>query len=153
MEHLRQGLDVAATISPPWPLMVRREGFHMLANIGEEIQYPFGLFATTTTRLNQDLTEVAAMTRATLATHPRMWQDPATIIAWIARRYEVDQEVATDSYQMVIRIQNDDGEVLREGVANYFRVQEEQPELRDVRYEDVVDVRPLQAAWRGMGIR
>jgi ABC-type nitrate/sulfonate/bicarbonate transport system substrate-binding protein len=153
MEHLRQGLAVAATISPPWPLTARREGFHMLANIGQEIEYPFGLFATTTQRLNQDLPEVAAMTRATLETHRRMRQDAAATIAWIARRYEVDQEVATDSYQLAIEIQNDDGEVLGEGVANYFRVQEEQPELRDVRYEDIVDVRPLQAAWREMGIR
>ena len=82
-----------------------------------------------------------------------MRDDPATTIAWIARRFEVDQEVATESYQMVIEIQNDDGEVAREAVATYFRVQEEQPELRDVRYEDVVDVRPLQAAWRELGMR
>jgi ABC-type nitrate/sulfonate/bicarbonate transport system substrate-binding protein len=153
MEHLRQGLAVAASISPPWPITARREGFHMLANVGQEIPYPFGLFATTTTRLNQDFAEVQTLARATVETHRLMREDPATTIAWIARRFEVDQEVATESYQMVIEIQNDDGEVPREAVATYFRVQEEQPELRDVPYEDVVDVRPLQAAWRELGMR
>jgi ABC-type nitrate/sulfonate/bicarbonate transport system substrate-binding protein len=153
MEHLRQGIAVAATISPPWPIAARREGFHMLANIGQEVPYPFSLFATTTTRLSQDHAEVQTIARATLETHRLMREDPATTIAWIVRRFEVDQDVAAESYQMVIEVQNDDGEVPRDAVATYFQVQDEQPELRDTRYEDVVDVRPLQAAWRDLGMR
>jgi ABC-type nitrate/sulfonate/bicarbonate transport system substrate-binding protein len=153
MEHMRQGLAVAATIAPPWPLTARREGYHQLANIGQEIAYPFGLFGTSTSRLNDDFAEVRALTHATLAAHRLMREDPATTIAWIARRYEVDDEVATESYREVIEIQNDDGEVLREGVSNYFRAQDEQPELRDTPYDSVVDLRPLQAVWQALGLR
>ena len=58
-----------------------------------------------------------------------------------------------ESYELVMLVQNIDGEVLREGVASYFRVQDEQPELRDTRYEDVVETRLLAEVQREMGIR
>ncbi|SRR5579884_1387071 len=153
MEHLRQGLAVAATISPPWPLVARREGYRLLANIGQEITYPFALFATTTGRLAEAREEVKALVRATLETHRLLRAAPAEVIDWIQRRFEVDPEVAAESYALALEVQNDDGEVLREGVANYFRIQTEQPHLRDVRYEDVVDMQPLQEVWRELGRR
>ena len=153
MEHLRQGLAVAATISPPWPIVARREGYRLLANIGQEIPYPFGLFATTTARLAEEPAEVKALVRGTLDTHRLMREDPAAAIAWIMRRFNVDQDVAPESYELVMLVQNEGGEVLHDGVANYFRVQDEQPELRDTRYEDVVDARPLQEVWRELGLR
>ncbi len=153
MEHLRQGLAVAATIAPPWPLVARREGYRYLANIGAEIAYPAGLFATTTARLAGDPAEVKAMIHGTLDTIQLMRHEPAATIAWIARRFDVDQEVAAESYALILAIQNDDGDVLREAVATYFRVHNEQPELRDTRYEDVVDTRLAREVWRERGLR
>jgi hypothetical protein len=54
---------------------------------------------------------------------------------------------------MVLETQNDNGEIPRDAVANYFRVQEEQPDLRDVRYEDVIETQLLQEVWREMNLR
>jgi ABC-type nitrate/sulfonate/bicarbonate transport system substrate-binding protein len=153
MEQLRQGTAVAATISPPWPIAARRDGYRELSNIGQEIEYPFGLVGTTTTRLAEDPGEVKALLHATLETQRLIRTDPDAAIAWIARRFGVDQAVAAESYALELQVQNDDGEVLRDAVATYFRIQSEQPELRDVRYEDVVDARPLQEVWRELGLR
>jgi ABC-type nitrate/sulfonate/bicarbonate transport system substrate-binding protein len=153
MEHLRQGLVVAATISPPWPLLAQRDGYRLLSNIGEEIAYPFGIFASTSARMEQEPAEVRALIHGTLEAHRLLREDPAGAIAWIAKRYDVDDEVAAGSYELVIGVQNDDGAVLRAGVENYFRVQPEQPELRNTRFEDVVDTRPLEAVWRELGMR
>src|SRR5262249_4832818 len=80
-------------------------------------------------------------------------EDPASVIAWIARRFDVDQAVAAESYELLMPLLNESGEVPRDAVATFFRVQEDQPELRDTRYEDVVDTQPLQAVWQEMGRR
>jgi ABC-type nitrate/sulfonate/bicarbonate transport system substrate-binding protein len=153
MEHLRQGLAVAATISPPWPLVARRDGYRLLAHIGQEIVYPFGLFVTTTQRLAEEPAEVTALIRGTLDAQRRLRDDPAAAIAWIQRRFEVDYDVAAESYELVMALQNPTGEVLREGVANYFRVQTDQPALRDVRFEDVADERLLRAVLDELAMR
>lgn len=153
MEHLRQGIVVAATISPPWPLVARQEGYRQLAIIGQEIEYPFGLFATTTQRLAEAPAEVKALIRGTLEAQRSMRDEPDSAIAWIQRRFEVDHDVAAESYELIMALQNPTGEVLREGVANFFRAQTDQPELRNVRLEDVADERLLQEVLREMNWR
>ena len=134
MEHLRQGIAVAATIAPPWPVAARREGYRQLANLGEEVPYPSGLFGSTTMRIADDPAEVKAMIRAILETNRLIRDESATAVDWIARRFEVDQEVAAESHELIVLIQNADGEVQREAVANYFRVQDEQTDLQTTRY-------------------
>jgi ABC-type nitrate/sulfonate/bicarbonate transport system substrate-binding protein len=153
MEQLRQGIAAATLISPPWPITARREGFKLLSNTGREISYPFGIMAAHAGRAADDPAEVRAVIRATIDSARLIRAEREAAIAWIARKFEVEPDVAAESYDMVLETQNDNGEIPREGVANYFRVQEEQPELRDVRYEDVVDTRLLQEVWREMGIR
>ena len=153
MEHLRQGVTAAATISPPWPIVARRDGYRMLSNIGQEIAYPFGIMGTSTRRLEEDPAEVKAVIRATLEGNRLIRADREGTIAWIAGRFEVEPDVAAESYDLVIESHNDDGEISREGVANYFRIKEDQPDLRDVRYDDVVETRLLQEVWREMGLR
>jgi ABC-type nitrate/sulfonate/bicarbonate transport system substrate-binding protein len=153
MEHLRQGLVVASITAPPWTVEARRAGFRHLASAGQEIAYPYSLFATTTARLAEDPEHVRAIIRGSLDAQRLMRQDPAGVIAWITRRFEVDEEIASESYALSIAAQNDHGEVLREAVTNYFRVQKEHPELRDTHYEDVVDMRLLREVWLEQGVR
>jgi ABC-type nitrate/sulfonate/bicarbonate transport system substrate-binding protein len=109
--------------------------------------------ATSAGRTTDDPAEVKAVIRATLDANRLIRAEREAAVAWIARKFEVEPDVAAESYDMVLETQNDDGEIPREGVANYFRVQEEQPDLRDVRYEDVVETRLLHEVWREMGIR
>ncbi len=153
MELLRQGVAQATVISPPWPIAARQEGYRRLSRIGQEVPYPFGLFATTTARLAAEPAEVKALIRGTLETQRAMREDPASVIAWITRRFDVDQAVAAESYELLMPLLNESGEVPRDAVATFFRVQEDQPELRDTRYEDVVDTQLLQAVWQEMGRR
>jgi ABC-type nitrate/sulfonate/bicarbonate transport system substrate-binding protein len=153
MEHMRQGVTAAATISPPWPITARRDGYRLLSNIGQEVAYPFGIMGTTATRVAQDPAEVKAVIRATLEGNRLIRSDRQGTIEWIARRFEVEPDVAAESYDLVIETHNDNGEIPRDGVVNYFRIQEDQPDLRDVRYDDVVETRLLQEVWREMGLR
>jgi len=153
MEQLRQGLAAATLISPPWPITARREGFRLLSNTGREISYPFGIMATHASRAADNPAEVKAVIRAILDGNRLIRAERDATIAWIARKFEVEPDVAAESYDMVLETQNDDGAIPRDAVANYFRVQEEDPALRDVRYEDVVDTRLLQEVWRDTGIR
>jgi ABC-type nitrate/sulfonate/bicarbonate transport system substrate-binding protein len=153
MEQLRQGLAAATLISPPWPITARREGFRLLSNTGREISYPFGIMATSAARVSDDPAEVKAVIRATLDANRLIRAERDAAIAWIGRKFEVEPDVAAESYDMVLETQNDNGEIPRDAVANYFRVQEEQPDLRDVRYEDVIETQLLQEVWREMNLR
>jgi ABC-type nitrate/sulfonate/bicarbonate transport system substrate-binding protein len=153
LELLRQGMVAGSTFSAPWPVMARREGFRRLARMGEEIPYPFGVFATTTARLAAEPAEAKAIIRGTLDTQRALREDRASVIAWIARHFEVDADMAAESYELTIPFLNDGGEIPREAVANYFRAQEDQPELRDTRYEDLVDTELIRAVWQEMGLR
>src|SRR5689334_10784405 len=100
MEHLRQGLAAATLISPPWPITARREGFRLLSNTGREISYPFGVMATHANRVADDSAEVKAVIRATLDANRLIRADRDTAIAWIARKFDVEPDVAAESYDM-----------------------------------------------------
>src|SRR5262249_21902808 len=60
LELLRQGVVAGSTFSAPWPVMAKREGFRRLARMGEEVPYPFGVFATTSGRMAAEPAEVKA---------------------------------------------------------------------------------------------
>jgi ABC-type nitrate/sulfonate/bicarbonate transport system substrate-binding protein len=152
MEQLRQGGAQAVTMSPPWTLSARREGFRSLAHIGQEVPYPWDLFATTAERLASDPSEVKALIRGTLEAQRLMHDDREAVIAWIVRRFDVEQDVATESLDQALLVHNASGELTRESVATYLRLQaDKDPVLRDARYEDLVDMRPLQEVRQEMG--
>jgi ABC-type nitrate/sulfonate/bicarbonate transport system substrate-binding protein len=153
MELLRQGLAAATLISPPWPVIARREGYRLLSNTGKEVSYPFGIMATSAARVSDDPAEVKAVIRAMLDANRLIRADRDAVVAWIARRFDIDADAAAESYDLVLETQNDDGAIPPEGVANYFRVQQDEPDLREVRYDDVVETRLLQEVWRDMGLR
>jgi ABC-type nitrate/sulfonate/bicarbonate transport system substrate-binding protein len=153
MELLRQGVAAATTISPPWPITARREGYRLLSNVGRDIAYPFGVMGTSTRRIAEEPAEVKAVIRAILDANRLIRDDREGTIAWITRKFEVEPDVAAESYDLVLETQNDDGEISPEGMANYFRIQEDLPELREVRYEDIVETRLLREVWQEMGLR
>ena len=64
-----------------------------------------------------------AYVRATLDANRLIRSDREAVIAWM-RRFEVEPDIAAESYDIVLETQNDTGELPREGVANYFRVQD-----------------------------
>jgi hypothetical protein len=82
-----------------------------------------------------------------------MQADPVGVTAWIARRFEVEPDVARESYELLMPLLNETGEVPRDAVATFFRGQVEEPAVRDTRYEDVVDTQLLQAVWQELGLR
>src|SRR5207249_2874920 len=108
MEALQQGLAAATVISPPWPIVARREGYRLLANIGREVAYPFGIMATGASRVADEPAEVKAVIRAILDANRLIRVDREATIAWIVKRFEVEPEVAAESYDLVLETQNDD---------------------------------------------
>jgi ABC-type nitrate/sulfonate/bicarbonate transport system substrate-binding protein len=133
--------------------VAQREGYHRLARLGIEVPYPFGLFATTPARLAAEPGAVKSLIRATLEAQRAMRDDPAGVAAWIAQRFEVEPDVARESYELLMPLLNETGEVPRDAVATLFRGHADEPEVRDARYEDVVDTQLLQAVWQEMGLR
>jgi ABC-type nitrate/sulfonate/bicarbonate transport system substrate-binding protein len=153
IELLRQGVAAATALSLPWPIVAEREGYHRLARLGIEVPYPFGLFATTPARLAAAPGEVKTLIRATLEAQRAMRADSAGVSAWIAQRFEVEPDVARESYELLMPLLNETGEVPRDAVATFFRGQTDEPAVRDTRYEDVVDTQLLPAVWQEMGLR
>jgi hypothetical protein len=115
--------------------------------------YPFGLSATTPAHLAAAPGEVKTLIRATLEAQRAMRADPAGVSVWIAQRFEVEPDVARESYELLMPLLNEMGEVPRDAVTTFFRGQADEPAVRDTRYEDVVDTQLLQAVWQEMGLR
>ena len=125
MEQLRQGLVAASITAPPWPVEARRAGFRHLASTAKRsptltaclLPPPRGSRRIPST-CGRSFAARSTASGSCARTRPG-------VIAWIMRRFEVDEEIASESYALSMAAQNDDGEVLREAVTNYFRVQKD----------------------------
>ena len=152
MEMLRQRQIDAALLPPPFPFLARREGFTLLASAPDELQLAFSGLST-----SQDtIARRGEMVRRTIVAELEALQylraDRASTLRLMADRFAIEPDLAAQTYDLIIGSYSRDGGLPREGVDTVLALDKEEGAIPDsVRYEDVVDELPLQAAQRVWG--
>jgi len=153
MEMLRQRQVDAALLGPPFPLIARREGFTLLASAPDEIQLAFSGLATSQDNLARRGDMVRRVIMAEIEALRYMHSDRAGALRILMEHFPGEPDIAAQSYDLIIGSFSRDGSLPRDGVEAVLALDKEDGAIPDhIRYEDVVDDRPLQAAQRALGL-
>ncbi|HEY7064984.1 MAG TPA: ABC transporter substrate-binding protein [Chloroflexota bacterium] len=153
MEMLRQRQIDAALFGPPFPLLAGREGYPLLASAPDEIQLAFAGLATSQDALARRGDMVRRVIAAEVEALRYVYADRAGAIRAIVDHYDAEPDVAAQTYDLIIGSFSRDGSLPRDGVEAVLALDKEDGAIPEsVRYEDVVDPRPVQDVQRALGI-
>src|SRR5581483_4595766 len=149
----RQRQIDAALFGPPFPFLARREGFTLLASAPDEIQLAFSGLAAAQDAIARRGDVVRRTIAAEVDALRYVHGDRAGAIQAIVNHYDAEPEVAAQTYDLVIGSFSRDGSLPRDGIDAVLALDKEDGAIPEqVRYEDVVDLQPLQDVHRALGL-
>lgn len=101
-ESLKSGGIDAASMSPPWPAKLRREGYPILLNVSAELEIPQAGLATSVQRLEQHREQVERVLRAEMEAIRYLQAHRAETIRIIAQTFDMDDATAEEAYDSAV---------------------------------------------------
>jgi ABC-type nitrate/sulfonate/bicarbonate transport system substrate-binding protein len=101
-ESLKSGGIDAASMSPPWPAKLRREGYPILLNVSAELEIPQAGLATSVQRLEQQRAQVERVLRAEMEAIRYLQAHRAETIQIIAQAFDMDDATAEEAYDSAV---------------------------------------------------
>jgi ABC-type nitrate/sulfonate/bicarbonate transport system substrate-binding protein len=101
----------AVLLSAPYDLKATKEGFKALLDVGAVYKLPFGGISATTTKLQQNPTEVRKVLRAVLRATKAVVdpQNQPDVVNYTADIFKLDRETAADFYRRLVPASNPAG--------------------------------------------
>ncbi|HUF43083.1 MAG TPA: ABC transporter substrate-binding protein [Verrucomicrobiae bacterium] len=151
MLALSSGSIQAAMLTPPFDSMMEKKGFRRLVFVGDVLDYPQGGLATTDKKIQENPAQVKRVLRSMLKSLVRIRQDRDEIIGYIAKRWKMDPEFATSSYETMLKAYSTDGTTSTQSIQSVLN--SIKGRSGPVSLSQVVDFSLLEEAQREMKIR
>lgn len=138
---LKIGRVDAAMVDPPFSVMLKREGFPVLARVGDVFPLPAGGIGTTLRKINENRSQVKRIVRAELAALESLRSSPQEVKKVIQKRFGLDAQMAEDTYNFILGFFSLDGRIPREGVKALLDLEKESGAIpQSVTIDQVVDL-------------
>lgn len=115
-QALKIGRVQAVTINPPFSVLLRRDGFPLLANAANVVSFPFAGLGTTVKKLNETQSQVRKVLKAEAEALRYIRNNPEGTIELISKRFVIEKAVAAESYRLVVDAFTYEGRISRAGV-------------------------------------
>ncbi len=106
----------AVMVAPPFSVVLKREGFPLLAHTAEVLSIPFVGLSTTVQKIQRNRTQVKRVLKAEMEALRYLRANPGGTIEVIRRRFAMDEAMARESYEVVIGAFSRDGRIPLNGV-------------------------------------
>ena len=103
-------------VAPPFSVILRREGFPLLAHTGELLNFPFSGVGTTLDKIGKNRSQARKLLRGEIEALRFVRANPAGTTEVIRKRFNMDEKMARESYEAVVDAFSRDGRVPLEGV-------------------------------------
>jgi ABC-type nitrate/sulfonate/bicarbonate transport system substrate-binding protein len=150
------GQIVGTANNPNVAAELKRHGYVVIADSFKVMPIPWSGYGVHTAFLTERRPTLEAWMRAMIQSLQFVRQDPDTSAEIVSRALEIDRAIARDSIGALLEVMDadDPGGATEAGLREWIRIQKEAtPEMRDVAIDDIIDVTPLRAAQRAIGIR
>ena len=108
-EQLRRKAIAAAMIQPPMSIILKHEGFHLLVNAGDYLEFPVSALGATTVKIHNNPVQIKRVLRALHAALSFVREERDETINIIAAWLNVDRAVAEDTYDLTAKYLSRDG--------------------------------------------
>jgi len=115
-EAFKIGRVDSVVIAPPFSVILRREGFPLLAHTGELLNFPFSGLGTTLDKIGKNRAQARKLLRGEIEALRFVRANPAGTTEVIRKRFSMDEKLARESYDVVVEAFSRDGRVPLEGV-------------------------------------
>jgi len=150
---MKQGLTAGTMGSPPLDFLGKKMGFVVLARAYELFSYPTSGVVASVKRIKEKPDEVKRVIKAGIKATRNIRQNREGTIQFMTEWSKIDKEMATATYENVLKLFNEDGSVPEKGM---LLVIDELKKLgkveREISLSEVADLSILKKAQRELGI-
>ena len=150
---MKQGLTAGTIGSPPLDFLGKKMGFVVLARAYELFSYPTSGVVASVKKIKEKPDEVRRLIKAGIKATRHIRQNREGAIQFMTEWSKIDKEMATATYESVLKLFNDDGSVPDKGM---LLVIDELKKLgkveREISMSEVADLSILREAQKELGI-
>lgn len=151
-EALKIGRVDAVMATPPFSVVLKREGFPLLAHASEVMSIPFVGLSTTVQQIQSKRPQVKRILKAEIEALRYLHADPKGTIDVIRKRFSMDESMATESYQVVSSAFTRDGRTARQAVDTLLDMERKDNAVpQSVTAEHVYDPSLIEEALKELG--
>jgi NitT/TauT family transport system substrate-binding protein len=151
---LKEGLVDVAVIAPPADALGRQMGFNVLLRAYEVFSFPFIGVGANLKTIKEKPEEVKKVVKALVRANRFIREDKEGAVRVLMEWGKVEREHAVASYDSAWKVFSPDGNIPQEGLR--MVVEQAKVELkltREIPVNEIVDLAPLRAAQKELGIR
>jgi NitT/TauT family transport system substrate-binding protein len=151
---LKEGLVDVAVIAPPGYAMGRQMGFNVLLRAYEVFSFPFIGIGANLKTIKEKPEEVKKVLKAMVRANRFIREDKEGAVRILMEWGKVERDHAAASYDSTWKVFSPDGNIPLDGLRLVLEQAKAELKLtRDVALSEIIDMAPLQAAQRELGIR
>ena len=151
---LKEGLVDVAVIAPPADALGKQMGFNVLLRAYEVFSFPFIGVGANLKTIKEKPEEVKKVVKALVRANRFIREDKEGAVRVLMEWGKVEREHAVASYDSAWKVFSPDGNIPQEGLR--MVVEQAKAELkltREIPVNEIVDLAPLRAAQKELGIR
>jgi len=151
---LKEGLVDVAVIAPPADALGRQMGFNVLLRAYEVFSFPFIGVGANLKTIKEKPEEVKKVVKALVRANRFIREDKEGAVRVLMEWGKVEREHAVASYDSSWKVFSPDGNIPQEGLR--MVVEQAKAELkltREIPFNEIIDLAPLRAAQKELGIR
>jgi NitT/TauT family transport system substrate-binding protein len=139
-EAFKIGRVDCVVVAPPFSVILRRAGFPLLAHTGELLNFPFSGLGTTLDKIGKNRAQARKLLRGEIEALRFVRANPAGTTDVIRKRFNMDEKLARESYDVVVDAFSRDGRVPLEGVETLLDIEKSAKQIPpNITAEMVVD--------------
>jgi NitT/TauT family transport system substrate-binding protein len=151
-EAFKVGRVDSIVVAPPFSVILKREGFPLLAHTGELLNFPFSGLGTTLDKIGKNRAQARKLLRGEIEALRFVRANAAGTTDVIRKRFNMDEKLARESYDVVVDAFSRDGRVPLEGVEILLDIEKSAKQIPpNITAEMVVDNSLAEEALKELG--
>jgi len=125
-DAFKAGRADVVVLAPPFSVQLKREGFPILAQTAQHVVIPFSGIGTTLERIQNQRAQVKRVLKAEIEALRFIQNNAAGTTEVIRKRFNMDEKLARESYDIVVESFSRDGRVPLDGVDILLQIEKDQ---------------------------
>lgn len=151
-DAFKVGRADVVVLAPPFSVQLKREGFPILAQTAQHVVIPFSGLGTTINRIQNNRAQIKRVLKAEIEALRYIQANAAGTTEVIRKRFNMDEKLARESYDVVVDAFSRDGRVPLDGVDILLQIEKDQKLIpTTVTPQMVVEPSLVEEALKEMG--
>jgi NitT/TauT family transport system substrate-binding protein len=142
----------AVVVAPPFSVLLKREGFPLLAHTAQYVTIPFSGLGTTNDRIKNSRPQIKKLLKAEIEALRFIQASAQGTSEVIRKRFNMDEKLARESYDVVVDAYSRDGRVPLDGVDILLQIEKDAKQIAPtVTPQMVVEPSLIEEALKELG--